>query len=126
MRVCGHFFFGAPIQYGDALGPQAACHCGAVNSSVSRADDDYIAADAELRGLEFAAFDVFESVKYVLFAGNSQLRRIAETYTNEHRVIIFLQVGDSGIDAHFLAKFKPGTETLDHRDFRKRNFHRLA
>ena len=84
------------------------------------------AADVQLRGLEFAVFDVFESIEYVLFSRNSKLRGIAETHTNEHRVKILLQLGDSRIDAHFLAGFKLGAETLYHGGFGKRNFHRFA
>ena len=77
MRVCGHFFFGAAIEHCDAFGAQAASHGGAVDRSVTGPDDDYIAANVQLRSLEFAAFDVFESIEYVFFSRNFQLRRVA-------------------------------------------------
>src|ERR1700722_1745196 len=102
MRVGGHFFFRAAIEHGHAFSAKAPRHGGAVNRGVTGADNDYVAADVQLRRLKFAAFDVFESIEYVLFSRNSQLRGITKAHADKYGVKILLQVGHSGIDARFL------------------------
>src|ERR1700719_1831108 len=76
MRVGGHFFFRTAIQHGHAFSAKAPRHGGAVNRGVTGADNDYVAADVQLRRLKFAAFDVFKPIQYVLFSRNSQLRQL--------------------------------------------------
>lgn len=114
--VGGHLVFGAAIDHGDAFGTEALGDGGAIDGGVAGADHDNVSADFEVRGAEFALFDVFEAVKDEFFAGNAEARSASQADTEEDGLKAGLQIGEMEIVADGFAGLQFDAETLNHGD----------